>query len=111
MFDYEHQHGRIESAELRQLGEIECLRLRLEMHAAQEFRRRRTLMFVARHLGFGYLALQAAIPCNRRVRERQPRQGEACDPAPTISGQERHHEMFPATRIAHCEESSKSRKN
>ena len=45
MFDYEHQHGRVESGELRQLGEIECLRLRLEVHAAQEFRRRRILMF------------------------------------------------------------------
>src|SRR3989475_7503939 len=53
MFDEEHQHGRVESGELRQLGEVECLRLRLEMHAAQEFRRCRTLMFFARHLGFG----------------------------------------------------------
>src|SRR5467141_2014825 len=95
MFHYEHRHGRVESGELRQLGEIECLRLRLEMHAAQEFRRRRTLMFVARHLGFGYLALQAAIPCNRHVRERQRGQSEACDPAATVSGQERHHQMFP----------------
>jgi len=108
MFEQEHQHGRVESGELRQLGEIECLRLGLEMYAAQEFRRRRTLMFVARHLGFGHLALQAAIACNRRVRERQRRQGEAGDPATAISGHERHHEMFPATRIAHREESSNS---
>src|SRR6266849_10932281 len=111
MFDYEHQHGRVESGELRQLGKIECLRLCLELHATQELRRRRTLMLVARHLGFGHLVLQAAIPCNRHVRERQRRQGEAGDPATTISGLERHHEMFSATRIADRGESSKSAEN
>ncbi|TMH49442.1 MAG: hypothetical protein E6H59_00020 [Betaproteobacteria bacterium] len=96
MFDYERQHGRAESGDLRQLGEIECLRLRLEMHAAQEFRWRRILVFFARHPRLGHLALQAAIPGNRRVRERQRRQGETGDPAPAKTGQERHDEGFPS---------------
>src|SRR6266853_4887420 len=109
MFDYEHQHGRVESGELRQLGEIECLRLRLEMHAAQKFHGCRIHLFVARHLRLWHLALQAAIPCHRHVRERRRRQSEGGDPAAAISCHERHYEIVPATRIAHRGESSKSR--
>src|SRR5882672_5180005 len=53
VLDREDQHRRAESGELRQFGEIECLRLRLEMHAAQKFRRCRIHLFFTRHLRLG----------------------------------------------------------
>src|SRR6266704_6144932 len=98
------EHRRVERGELRNLREVERLRLSLEMSPAQEVVRCVPMMLIASHLRLGHLVLQAAMRRDRNVRERERRNGGAGGQAPVGSGQERH----CAARIADPGKSSKS---